>query len=490
MQSVDYKAIARRFRPKTFSEVTGQDFVVTTLKHAILQKRASHAYLFCGIRGTGKTTLARLFAKGLNCAKPTEEGEPCNECDSCKEISENRSLDIIEIDGASNRGIDDIRNINDTLGYATFQGRFKIFIIDEVHMLTKEAFNALLKSLEEPPKNVKFFLATTEAQKVLPTIVSRCQRFDLSRIRPAEMIRKLRSIAKELKVEVEDEALSLISRLSDGSLRDAESLFDQICCQGERPITTELIAKSIGLVAKEHFFALDEAYRDGDIGFAFSLSQELFSGGKDVGFLIESLLEHYRSIALLLLKKSDIETAFFDEMERDGYSRAMSIYELPQVLYLLDYLTDLYTSSNKTTFKKIHLEMTLLRIIQSKSRITIEQIVSRLHELEGKAVKEEASPPVKSTSLADELMEVAAKSAPIEKVKKEEPKIWQKTKEEALIQKEALIQDEDVVEEESLIEEEVSSPLEEVLTHSDSAKQETLMRFAQVELGGTLKKNI
>ena len=243
------------------------------------------------------------------------------------------------------------------------------------------------------------FLATTESQKVLPTIVSRCQRFDLLRIRPAEIIKKLRSIAKSLEVEAEDEALGLIARLSDGSLRDAESMFDQVICQGSSPITKDLVGASLGLVTKEHFFALDDAYREGDVGFAFSLSHDLFSQGKDVAFLIESLLEHYRHIVLLLLRKSDIETAFFDDVEKAGYKKAMGIYKIDPVLHLLDYLTDLLSQSNKTTYKRIHLEMILLKIIQSKNRVSIDQVVARLHELEGKpapksgAVQEPTSEP-------------------------------------------------------------------------------------------------
>jgi DNA polymerase-3 subunit gamma/tau len=201
------------------------------------------------------------------CIKPfgkiSPEGEPCNLCSSCIEIAKGASLDVIEIDGASNRGIDDIRGINETLPYATFQGKYKIYLIDEVHMLTKEAFNALLKSLEEPPKNVKFFFATTEPQKVLPTILSRCQRFDLTRIRPFEIIKKLRSIAKEINVEIEDEALGLIAKLAEGSLRDAESLLDQVLCSNDSPITKTTIVASLALMGQEHFFALDEAYEKG-----------------------------------------------------------------------------------------------------------------------------------------------------------------------------------------------------------------------------------
>ena len=188
----NYQVLARKYRPQKFSEVVGQDPIVTTLKNAIKNKRLAHAYLFCGSRGTGKTTLARVFAKALNCHQPLPDGEPCNQCTSCKEITSGSSLDVLEIDGASHRGIDDVRQINETVGYAASGGGYKIYIIDEVHMLTKEAFNALLKTLEEPPARVMFFFATTEPHKVLPTILSRCQRFNLNRISSEKIVEKLR----------------------------------------------------------------------------------------------------------------------------------------------------------------------------------------------------------------------------------------------------------------------------------------------------------
>ena len=207
----DYQVIARKYRPQTFADVLGQSPIVTTLKNAIKKNRLAHAYLFCGSRGTGKTTLARVFAKALNCLQPTQDGEPCNQCTSCRGIVSGSSMDVLEIDGASNRGIEDIRQINETVGYATSSGKYKIYIIDEVHMLTKEAFNALLKTLEEPPAKVLFFFATTEPHKVLPTILSRCQRFNLSRISPQLIVNKLARIAKDLNAVAEEEALHMIA---------------------------------------------------------------------------------------------------------------------------------------------------------------------------------------------------------------------------------------------------------------------------------------
>src|SRR3984957_4201366 len=229
MQSMpEYQVLARKYRPQSFQEVLGQEAIITTLKNAIKNNRLAHAYLFCGSRGTGKTTLARIFAKALNCQRPTEDLEPCNVCESCKEITSGSSLDVLEIDGASHRGIDDVRQINDTVGYSCASGKYKIYIIDEVHMLTKEAFNALLKTLEEPPPKVKFFFATTEPHKIPATILSRCQRFNLRRISPSLIVQKLQRIAQDVKAEIDPEALHLIANMADGALRDAESLLDQV----------------------------------------------------------------------------------------------------------------------------------------------------------------------------------------------------------------------------------------------------------------------
>ncbi len=249
----EYKVLARKYRPKNFSEVLGQDAIVTTLKNAIKHKRIAHAYLFCGSRGTGKTTLARVFAKALNCHNLNGDLEPCSECPSCKEIASGSSIDVIEIDGASHRGIDDIRQINENVGYTTSHGDYKIYIIDEVHMLTKEAFNALLKTLEEPPEKVIFFFATTEPHKVLPTILSRCQRFNLNRISNEKIIEKLKKIVIDQNVDTSEEVLQLIAERAEGGLRDAESIFDQMLSFHEGTLTIENARAILGIVPREAF---------------------------------------------------------------------------------------------------------------------------------------------------------------------------------------------------------------------------------------------
>lgn len=361
-----YQVLARKYRPQTFQDVVGQEQAVTTLKNAIRFDKVAHAYLFCGTRGVGKTTLARLFAKVLNCQKLTENLEPCNECSSCKEILSGQSLDVIEIDGASNRGIDDIRQINETVGYAPSHGQYKIYIIDEVHMLTKEAFNALLKTLEEPPENVKFFFATTEPHKVLPTIISRCQRFDLSRIKPELITSKLSAIAGDLNRGVDQDALELIAQFAQGSLRDAESLLDQILCFSDATITSDIVRDSLGLAPAAIFRSLDEAFSKCSLAYAFECVENLFEYGKDLAHFLEQLIEHYRNIVNAKCMQIELASA--------------KHYTKQQALHILDLLIQSEQTFQKSAFQRISLESILLQIIRSKNRIPIEVLIRHLTE--------------------------------------------------------------------------------------------------------------
>jgi DNA polymerase-3 subunit gamma/tau len=361
-----YQVLARKYRPQAFRDVVGQEAAVTTLKNAIRFDKVAHAYLFCGSRGVGKTTLARLFAKALNCQSPTADLEPCNQCPSCLEVVSGQSLDVIEIDGASNRGIDDIRQINETVGYAPSHGKYKIYIIDEVHMLTKEAFNALLKTLEEPPERAKFFFATTEPHKVLPTIISRCQRFDLARIQPILIANKLQQIATDLSRDVDPEALQLIAAFAEGSLRDAESLFDQILCFSEHKITAAIVRSSLGLVPAELFHNLDQAFSEHRLAYAFELVDQLFQTGKDLPHFLEQLIEHYRNLTLARTLNTPHPSA-------RAYTQA-------QALHILDLLIQAETSFQKSPFQRIALESILLQIIRSRHRIPIEVLIRKLTE--------------------------------------------------------------------------------------------------------------
>lgn len=384
-----YLVLARRYRPQLFRDVIGQEAVLRTLKNALSYKRVAQAYLFCGSRGIGKTTLARLFAKALNCQALTPDSEPCNLCPSCIEILSGQSLDVIEIDGASNRGIDDIRTLNETVAYAPSHGKYKIYIIDEVHMLTKEAFNALLKTLEEPPEKAKFFFATTEPHKVPQTIVSRCQRFDLQRLNSEQIAGKLQAIAADLKREASPEALHRISQFAQGSLRDAESLFDQILCFAEGQVRMEHVESALGLVPDEIFAALDTAFSEGRAAFAFELVEKLFQMGKDLGHFTEQLIDHYRRLAIYRLSpqtsNSKAETA--------------KLYTQAQLCFILDTLLSSYTQLQKSPMQRVSLEALLLKILRSKHRIPIEVLARRLSELEEKLVASKQQEPLQDDAL-------------------------------------------------------------------------------------------
>jgi DNA polymerase-3 subunit gamma/tau len=376
-----YQVLARKYRPQRFTEVVGQEAILKTLRNALKRDAIAHAYLFCGSRGVGKTTLARLFAKSLNCAAPAD-GEPCNQCPSCVEITSGQSLDVIEIDGASNRGIDDIRQINETVGFAPSHGKYKIYIIDEVHMLTKEAFNALLKTLEEPPEQVKFFFATTEPHKVLPTIISRCQRFDLGRLLPTQISDKLASIAKDLNRNVDAEALHLLAHFADGSLRDAESLFDQILCFSGETVTAADVQNALGLAPKELFFSFDAAYAEHRLAHAFELTAQLFDAGKDLSHFLDQLIEHYRH--LTVAKTLGEKGLHLPPELAARYTASARLYTQPHCLSILDLLIKAEAQLAKSASPRITLELTLLQILRLKNRLPIEVLVHRLTDLEEK----------------------------------------------------------------------------------------------------------
>jgi DNA polymerase III subunit gamma/tau len=386
--TAEYQVIARRFRPQSFCEVMGQEAIVTTLKNAIKFKRLAQAYLFCGSRGTGKTTLARIFAKALNCQYLTAEFEPCNTCASCREITTGASLDVLEIDGASHRGIEDIRQINETVGYAAAAGNYKIYIIDEVHMLTKEAFNALLKTLEEPPSKVKFFFATTEPHKVLPTILSRCQRFNLSRISTDKIVAKLRLVAQTLNVQVAEDALYLLAQRAEGGLRDAESLFDQILAFEEGPITVESVTSILGLMPRDAYFELDQAGKDYQLAKAFEIAHSVFSQGKDLLHFVDGLIEHFRTILLIKISGKDSSYLSLSAAEKARYEQSAQLYTQEQCLNLIEYLIEAQGQIRFSPSSKVTLESLLLYVLRSHFQLPIEYLVRRLSELE-KAIQQD-----------------------------------------------------------------------------------------------------
>lgn len=390
-QMTHYQVVARKYRPQTFAEVLGQEPIVRTLKNALKSGKSAHAYLFCGSRGTGKTTLARILAKALNCKSLTADLEPCNSCNSCKEITSGSSLDVMEIDGASHRGIDDIKQIADSVGYCPSSGQYKVYLIDEVHMLTKEAFNALLKTLEEPPENVKFFFATTEAHKIPPTILSRCQRFNLARIPQQEIIRKLKGIAADMKVEVEDSALLRLTSFAEGGLRDAESLFDQMIAFSEGKITDDVVQEVLGVMPREQFFALDKATTTGDIKLAFELANNLFCQGKEISHFLEDLNAHIKAILLTKLGCQELLTDL-DPVYRQGIEQSAQLYSTEQCLAIFDMIQEASNALKTAPSPHMALEALLIRIVRIRQKISIEAIARRLVQLEEKITGQKGSP--------------------------------------------------------------------------------------------------
>lgn len=299
-----YQVIARKWRPQIFEDVVGQEHIVRTLQNAIERNRIAHAYLLVGPRGTGKTTTARIFAKALNCEKgPTIR--PCNECASCRAITSGNSMDVLEIDGASNNSVDQIRDLRDDVRYAPSQGKFKIYIIDEVHMLTTAAFNALLKTLEEPPAHVKFIFATTEAHKVLPTIVSRCQRFELKPIPTAKIAGRLEFIAQEEKIDVEPAAIEAIARLASGGMRDAQSTLDQmIAFCGDRILAKD-VEEVYGLLSVERIGEIARSVQEGDETGILESVEILDQDGRDFFRALQDVQNHFSDLLIAALRKKE-----------------------------------------------------------------------------------------------------------------------------------------------------------------------------------------
>src|SRR5271166_5707415 len=355
-----YQVIARKYRPQRFSEVVGQEHVSRTLSQAIEQKRIAHAYLFCGPRGTGKTTIARIFAKCLNCT-----GGPKVDFDDqdprCQEIAEGRSLDVMEIDGASNNGVEQVRELRETCRFAPASSRFKIYIIDEVHMLSTQAFNALLKTLEEPPEHVKFMFATTDPEKVLPTILSRCQRFDLRRIPAALIIKHLRHIAKLEKVKIDEPALYAIARGADGGMRDAESTLDQLISFCGDKIEEADVLSMFGLAAQSQILKLSQAILAGDISIALAQLDELARGGKDLGRLLGDLLNHFRNLLIFQVSRGDLKLLEVSEAEITALKEQSPLAGAEPLTRILEVLTDAELRLRDTASKKILIEVTALK---------------------------------------------------------------------------------------------------------------------------------
>jgi len=377
-----YIVLARRWRPQQFSDIIGQEHVSKTLANAIETGRIAHSYIFAGPRGIGKTTTARILAKALNCEKgPTST--PCNTCSPCTSITKGTSLDVLEIDGASNRGIDEIRNLRENIRFTPSQGKYRIYIIDEVHMLTKEAFNALLKTLEEPPKHAIFIFATTEIFRVPATILSRCQRFDFKRIPIKTIIEHLQRICAAEKIQVEHDALLQIAKKADGSMRDAQSILDQIISYSGEQITAPQVNAALGIISQEFYFKFTEKIRQHDTNALLLLCQQVNSEGYDLGEFLAGFEEHFRN---LLVSKSlnSTELIHVSEQYQDQYLQEIKNFEFPDLLMYLQIISDIQSASKWTMQPYLKFELGILKMAQAPASLDIEKVLEKLNLLKKK----------------------------------------------------------------------------------------------------------
>ncbi|MCH1430212.1 MAG: DNA polymerase III subunit gamma/tau [Chlamydiales bacterium] len=476
--STDYQAIPRRFRPQQFKDIVGQKVTVKTLKNSLAMDRCSHAYLFSGSRGTGKTSTARIFAKALLCSSKSDEQEPCNECNLCQEITQGNSLNVIEIDGASNRGIDDIRKINENTAYPPEKGNFRIFIIDEVHMLTKEAFNALLKTLEEPPPHVKFIFATTEAHKVPPTISSRCQKFSFTKHKPEEIALKLQSIASEMSISLAPEASEYISMFSDGSLRDAECLLDQAGAFAQGSITLELIQEVLGLPETDLIIEIDRALKAQDIAAILTSSQKIFNEGKDHLLTLEALIEHFRKVMHAIALGSSSSSVILAH-EQPLYKKLATSYSADQCRSAIDQLIKCQLSHKDSHNFRIYFENTLINLSYFLNTVAIESVLEKLCSLETAVTQQ--SPIVSHTS---------PQTTPAKKISKEEPDDDWDNLHKPNKKTSAPSPSQDIPPATKKRKSESSDSSEPLtLNQQENNKIDTILQFSAVELEGPVKKS-
>lgn len=379
---MSYQVTARKWRPMVFEDVIGQAHVSNTLRNAIATNRLAHAFIFSGGRGCGKTTTARILAKAVNCLRP-KDSNPCNDCEVCEEITNGRSLDVIEIDGASNRGVDEIRNLRESVRYAPTRGKYKVYIIDEVHMLTKEAFNALLKTLEEPPPHVLFIFATTEVHKVPATILSRCQRYDFRRITIEDIISRLRFIAGEEKIAIDDDALMIIAKKGDGSMRDSQSIFDQVVSYCGTTITVPQIISLLNVVDQEFFFRITECISTHDTKAGLALVEEIVRNGYDIKEFLSGLAEHFRNILIARATQS-VRLIEASEVYRKRYATDALQFSEQDILRLIKLTTDMESSVRYSTQPRLRLEVGIIQMTKMEQSVKIDDLLRQLDELKKK----------------------------------------------------------------------------------------------------------
>ncbi len=382
-----YKALYRKWRPMTFDDVISQQQTTDTLKNQIMSGKTAHAYLFTGSRGTGKTTCARILAKAVNC-RNMKDGNPCLECDICRDADSGALTDIVEIDAASNNGVDNIRDLRDAAVYTPDRGQYKIYIIDEVHMLSAGAFNALLKIMEEPPPYVKFILATTEIHKVPATILSRCQRFDFRRIKPEDIAARLKYIAEQEELTLTDGGAAMIAKLADGGMRDAVSLLDR-CSVGGEEIDEDVVSAAAGIAGRDYLFGLLEAVNTGDTAKALSITASLYDMSKDIGRLCEELISQLRNIMLIKVSPDTAESLIVCVAEEMQKLRELAdSTELDTIMSHISILQECSSNMNRAMNRRVEFEMALIKLCgnirNTTEAIDNSEIYDKIKQLEDK----------------------------------------------------------------------------------------------------------
>ena len=375
-----YQVLYRKYRPKVFSDVYGQDHVTSTLKNEIKNGRVSHAYLFTGSRGTGKTTCAKILAKAVNC-EHNVDGEPCNECEVCKGLDNGSIYDVVEIDAASNNGVDNIRELRDETNYAPSRGKYRVYIIDEVHMLSTGAFNALLKTLEEPPAHVIFILATTEVHKLPATILSRCQRFDFKRIQPETMAVRLKEVAGLEGLSLDDDAAVLIARIADGALRDGLSILDQ-CAGRSKEINSDLVSEVAGLAGREAMYKLSDCIANSDSNTAMSIISDLYQNSFDMERLCVEMINHFRNFLVAKTVRKSRELIICTDDEYNTILEASKGFTVESIVFALDLFQNTLVTIKGGASARIEVEMAFIKLCEPKMDENIASLLDRISKLE------------------------------------------------------------------------------------------------------------
>lgn len=375
-----YQVLYRKYRPKVFADVYGQEHVTSTLKNEIKENRIAHAYLFTGSRGTGKTTCAKILAKAVNCENSVD-GEPCNECEVCKGLDSGTIYDVVEIDAASNNGVDNIRDLREEANYTPSRGKYRVYIIDEVHMLSTGAFNALLKTLEEPPAHVIFILATTEVHKLPATILSRCQRFDFKRIQPETMSVRLKQVAQLEGMELDDDAAILIARIADGALRDGLSILDQ-CAGRSKKIDSALVSEVAGLAGREALYKLTDCICTQNSSSAMTVISELYQNSYDMERLCVEMINHLRNFLIVKTVKDSRGLIICTDDEYNSIILSAENFTLENVIFALDLFQDALTKIKTGANARVELEMAFVNLCEPKLDVNIDSLVDRISKLE------------------------------------------------------------------------------------------------------------